>query len=243
MAGEVAKHGVYTVSNIIDGHGWDSFGKAFDDMGGITLNLLNASLVAGLLGVDAKIADRMNVGLFELNINRDGDLSSRIGMGGVDVSDFCWRAPMTGVGLLAGGTMTLISKLMGNDVLVELDNNAVSFNTGLNWNGAITFGNTIIYAVGDIERYNKNWDVPRYDGTADVPLGRHEEKHTFQYERFGIFMIPELAGSAILNGGIGAAFNAPSGRGNAFDAFMERSALERAADDYAQSFINLTPPP
>ena len=60
-------------------------GLSFDDMGGLTLNLMNAGVLAGMFGADAQIANNLNVGLFELNISRHG-LNSRFGTGGIDVS-------------------------------------------------------------------------------------------------------------------------------------------------------------
>ena len=85
LAGEVTRFGVHTAFNLGAGHGWDSFGRGFDDMGGLTLNLMNAGVLAGMFGADAQIANNLNVGLFELNISRHG-LSSRFGTGGIDVS-------------------------------------------------------------------------------------------------------------------------------------------------------------
>jgi len=41
------------------GHGWDSFGRAFDDMGGLMLNLANLSNLTHLLGMDMEIANAM----------------------------------------------------------------------------------------------------------------------------------------------------------------------------------------
>ena len=85
MGGELMRFGVHTAYNLGAGHGLDSFGRAFDDMGGLTLNLMNAGVLAGMFGADAQIANNLNVGLFELNISRHG-LNSRFGTGGIDVS-------------------------------------------------------------------------------------------------------------------------------------------------------------
>jgi hypothetical protein len=54
---------------------------------------------------------------------------------------------------------------------------------------------------------------------------KHEEAHTYQYQRYGIFMIALLLLSAIANGGL---------RTSSFHDFMEKSDFETAADDYAQ---------
>jgi hypothetical protein len=56
-------------------------------------------------------------------------------------------------------------------------------------------------------------------------VGKHEEAHTYQYQALGIFTIPAIAGSAIVNGGL---------KENGWHDFMGKSDYEKAADDYAQ---------
>jgi RHS repeat-associated protein len=145
-------------------------------------------------------------------------------------------SPMTAVGLIAGGTLNLISWLSGNDVSFEPANNAFSFNTGLMLfkGGAMTLGNVIIYAGGAIKNYHKDIPVPRYDGKKDnsnevirVNLGRHEEAHTLQYQALGIYTIPVLLGSSVIN----TVF-----RRSETKDFIGSSSLEKFADDYAESF-------
>ena len=85
LAGEALKYGTHVIYNLASGQGKDSFGNAFDDMGGLTFNLLNLSTIASLFGADDKTASGMSLGLFELQITRDG-VSSRIGTNGIDVS-------------------------------------------------------------------------------------------------------------------------------------------------------------
>ena len=165
-----------------------------------------------------------------------------------DIDGKTRAAPMTVRGLVAGGALNLISWISGNHVLFEVENNAFSFNTGLKLfgGGAMTLGNVIIYASGDIEDYNKSTDGYRYDYKRDingnlinVKLGDHEEAHTYQYQRYGDYMIPVLIGSAIINGGIKEGF-ASRARGSSFiEGFMSRSRLERDADDYAQRKIEM----
>jgi len=79
----------------MSGHGRDSFGKAFDDMGGLTLNLLNVAMIADMFGagnfthdgvlIGPSILSNMSMGLVELNISRNG-ITSRLGTGGIDIS-------------------------------------------------------------------------------------------------------------------------------------------------------------
>ncbi|MCL2806296.1 MAG: hypothetical protein FWD26_10195 [Treponema sp.] len=85
LAGEALQYGTHVIYNLASGQGKDSFGNAFDDMGGLTFNLLNLSTIASLFGADDKTASDMKLGLFELQITRDG-VSSRIGTNGIDVS-------------------------------------------------------------------------------------------------------------------------------------------------------------
>jgi hypothetical protein len=146
-----------------------------------------------------------------------------------DIVGKIWAAPMTAIGIVAGAVLTGVSIITGNGGSVSFENNAITFTTGLNLNGSITLGNTIIHAgpVMDGEPWDSQKDTDRYDGTAEVNLGKHEEAHTYQYQKLGIFTIPAIIGSAILNGGIGA------GDGS-FHDFMEQSDYEKAADDYAQ---------
>jgi RHS repeat-associated protein len=146
----------------------------------------------------------------------------------IDILGKIWALPMTIDGLIVGGVLTVIGKIAGNDVSVEIANNAITFNTGLDMGGAITLGNVIIYANVDNdtgEVWNKNSEVSRYDNPlVMVNLGQHEEAHTYQYQKYGPSTILVIIGSAIMNGGLSDIQN-----------FMGYSSFERAADDYTQS--------
>jgi hypothetical protein len=147
-----------------------------------------------------------------------------------DIAGKIWAAPMTAIGVVVGTITTGISVLTGKGGSISIENNAITFTTGLNLNGSITLGNAIIHAgpVLDGEPWDSTKDVPRYDDpNVKVNLGKHEEAHTYQYQIFGIFTIPVILGSAIIHGGIGA------GDGS-FHDFMAQSIYEKAADDYAQ---------
>jgi hypothetical protein len=142
-----------------------------------------------------------------------------------DIAGKVWAAPMTALGVVAGTILSGASVIAGRGGGISMGNNAITFTTGFNLNGSITFGNSIIHAGGDVRRWNSNSTVYRYNRAATVNLGKHEEAHTYQYQAYGIFTIALLAGSAIANGGFGA---------SSFHDFMEKSAFEHAADDYAQ---------
>jgi RHS repeat-associated protein len=112
-------------------------------------------------------------------------------------------APITAIGLVVGTITVGISILTGNGGSIKPGNNAITFTTGLNWGGSITLGNTIIHAGGSTTGWNADTTTLRYDRTANVNLGKHEEEHTYQYEKYGILMPVIWGVSAIINGGIG----------------------------------------
>jgi len=104
MTGELVKYTTYTVANWRSTEG--SFGEALlgglNDMGGLTLNLLNLSTIASMLGADKllidgveiDVASNMNLGLLELNFTNFGtsdfSVSSRFGTNGIDLSGFIY---------------------------------------------------------------------------------------------------------------------------------------------------------
>ena len=138
--------------------------------------------------------------------------------------------PWTLVGIAIGSTLYVIGKLMGKNSYVKVENNAITFTTGIKIpliGGSITLGNAIIHANGTISDWNSNTPVDRYDMSGKVSLGRHEEAHTYQYEKYGVFTPFLIIGSAMLNGGFGALF-----RGGGFFGFMGKSRFEVEADDY-----------
>ena len=135
---------------------------------------------------------------------------------------------MTAIGVLSGAVLTGISVITGHGGGISFENNAITFTTGFNLNGSITLGNSIIHAGPKID--GKTWDseagTDRDDGQpGDVVVGKHEEAHTYQYQALGIFTIPAIVGSAIVNGGL---------KENGWHGFIGKSDYEKAADDYAQ---------
>jgi hypothetical protein len=142
-----------------------------------------------------------------------------------DLAGKVWAAPMTVFGIVVGAILTGASLITGKGGRITIENNALTFTTGLNLNGSITFGNSIIHAGGDVRRWNSNSALLRYNRAAYVNLGKHEEAHTYQYQTYGIFMIALLVTSAIAHGGLKA---------SGFHDFMAKSGFEHAADDYAQ---------
>jgi len=87
---------VHSVYNLAKGYGVDTFSKGFDDMGGLTFNLLNVSTIARLLGADTETANNMSLGLFELQITTKG-AASRFGTNGIDVSGMLYDLGKWGV--------------------------------------------------------------------------------------------------------------------------------------------------
>jgi hypothetical protein len=132
---------------------------------------------------------------------------------------------MTACGVVAGALLSGASLITGKGARIAIENNAITFTTGLNLHGSITFGNAIIHAGGDLRRWNSKSILLRYNRAAYVNLGKHEEAHTYQYQTYGIFMIALLLGSAIAHGGFEA---------SSFRDFMAKSDFENVADDYAQ---------
>jgi hypothetical protein len=47
--------------------------------------------IAGEMRAGNRITDRMNIGLFELNINSEGKMSGRFGSGGIDLTGFAYN--------------------------------------------------------------------------------------------------------------------------------------------------------
>jgi RHS repeat-associated protein len=66
-----------------------------------------------------------------------------------DIGGKIIAAPVTAIGLVAGAALVGISKITGNGGSISIQNNAITFTTGLNLNGSITLGNAIIHANGD----------------------------------------------------------------------------------------------
>jgi hypothetical protein len=134
-----------------------------------------------------------------------------------------WASPMTAIGLIVGGALWAVGKLIGRGSYAKFENNALTFTTGFDFvifpffKGSITFGNVIIHAHGPVNNYNSGTSIGRYDNTnIKVNVGRHEEEHTYQYERYGIFMPIIWFISALINRSIG------------------KTAFERAADDASE---------
>jgi hypothetical protein len=112
-AGEFTKYGVHTIYNLAEGYGWnESLGKAWDDMGGLTLNIVNLEALFDVMlvgisaaaghgtagindlllewGLSAQLIGGLrnglgSIGLLEVDLSKEGFTRGRIGMGGVDV--------------------------------------------------------------------------------------------------------------------------------------------------------------
>ena len=105
-AGELARYGTYLGAEYLGGGGGDfsaAAGRAFDGMGGITINALNLGSILDLVGSISGttnaggqsglggIAQKLSgAGLLELHIGSSG-VSANLGMGGVDVGGNLYR--------------------------------------------------------------------------------------------------------------------------------------------------------
>jgi hypothetical protein len=108
-----------------------------------------------------------------------------------------WTSPNTALGLMLGGAGYLYGAATGQDVKVSIGNNAVQFEGNpLGQDGAaITLGNTISYfrsarADDTHPTYEANQPGYRRDITNTVILGKHEQEHTYQYEKLGPLFLP-----------------------------------------------------
>lgn len=104
---------------------------------------------------------------------------TKLGRTVLDVAGKAWALPWTIVGTAIGVPLTLIS---GGKITFE--NNAINFITNLNWGGAITFGNTVLYTAGG-DGPEALWLT--YDKSTKVVVGLHKEAHTYQYQLLGPF--------------------------------------------------------
>jgi hypothetical protein len=115
--GEAAKYGVYTGYNLAAGYGAESFGKAYEDMGGLTVNLASLGALvdfagsmtarnnggAQLAGSDfgirfmESLRDNLTgMGLVEMNIGL-GEVSMRLGTGGIDLGGSLYDLAKRGI--------------------------------------------------------------------------------------------------------------------------------------------------
>jgi hypothetical protein len=99
---------------------------------------------------------------------------------------------------MLGGAGYLYGAATGQDVKVSIGNNAVQFEGNpLGQDGAaITLGNTISY-FGSEAKPDAPW--PTYEANNgtwtgsindSVILGKHEQEHTYQYEKLGPLFLP-----------------------------------------------------
>ncbi|MDR0786105.1 MAG: hypothetical protein LBE74_09555 [Treponema sp.] len=132
----------------------------------------------------------------------------------LDVIGKLWALPCTIAGIIVGAILLAASR--GRGGYVRIRNNAVTFTTGLNLGGSITLGNVVVHAGGNASVWNADMIWTRYDRSAYINIGAHEEAHTYQYQKYGVLMPILWLAESILKGGIG------------------KGRLEIAADDYAE---------
>jgi hypothetical protein len=120
FAGEAAKYSVYagysmasedwSGGNVFD-HIGNALGNAYDDMGGLTINVANLGAILDFAGSvvarsnkdnqsvfgDGSILQKLSdIGLLEVNFGRDG-VSTAIGMGGIDVGGALYEQVKRGI--------------------------------------------------------------------------------------------------------------------------------------------------
>ncbi|VDB00479.1 hypothetical protein S1OALGB6SA_1561 [Olavius algarvensis spirochete endosymbiont] len=128
----------------------------------------------------------------------------------LDIIGKIWASPVTLSAALVGLILVGLSRLIYGKGKITISNNAINFITFFKLGGAITFGNTVIYAM---EGKGPEHNTVRYEGSKEN-IGMHEEAHTYQYQLLGIlFFIPYL-----LSGGM-----------------WKPSPMEHAADNYSKS--------
>lgn len=153
-----------------------------------------------------------------LDFERTSDENSSVGggvlgsilSGALDLIGKVWSLPNTVLGLVAGGVGYVAGTILGTNPGVSIGNNAIQFTNlplGASGGGALTLGNVQLY-----HNAVPTESVPRYDQTATVNLGRHEEAHTYQSQVLGPFFLPVY----FATGGIST-----------------NNPLEAAADNYA----------
>ena len=101
-----------------------------------------------------------------------------------------WTSPNTAVGLLAGFAAVPFG------AKVTLGNNAIQFENYPLGSGALTLGNTVLYATGLSPSQKSN----PYVWHPQVVLGLHEAGHTYQYEALGPLFIPIYFASGGIDG-------------------------------------------
>jgi RHS repeat-associated protein len=151
--------------------------------------------------------------------NNSSQKGSKLSEGMKDFLGKIWASPVTIAGFLFGLVSVGISRLAGKGGYIKIENNAITFTTGLKFGrngGSVTLGNTIIHAGGDIGEWNSETITSRYDNNGMVNLGKHEEKHTYQYQESSIFFFADWLPSALSRGGIAS------------------SHLEKEADNYSE---------
>jgi|GEM_PF-4240133 len=136
-----------------------------------------------------------------------------------DILGKIWASPFTVLGSLIGLILVGVDRIFNKSGKITISNNAINFITSFDLGGAITLGNSVIYAGG--EHFGPWTMLQRYDGAVygkgnpiEIDIGMHEEAHTYQYQLFGIF----FSFVYLLSGGM-----------------WKPSWLEHVADNYSES--------
>jgi hypothetical protein len=161
-------------------------------------------IVSGVVGTAAGIVTLGQSGTLSSGLSNIANGVGGVAMGGLDLAGKAWTLPNTAVGLVVGVASMPFGAKIG------IGNNAIQFtNMPVGPGGALTLGNVQLYTG------MKPSDLQSgYDGQGpSVPVGSHEEGHTYQYQVLGPAFLPVY----FMSGGIS---------GN--------NPLEKAADNYSR---------
>jgi hypothetical protein len=120
-----------------------------------------------------------------------------------DILGKIWAAPNTLLGVIVGLIDVGIGELIGNDTDIIFANNAITFLGGGLGRGAVTLGNSIIYAHDATpgsapQPYGNAEDVAKF-ANIKMKLGDHEEAHTYQYQTWGPLFLPAYFANVVVS--------------------------------------------
>jgi hypothetical protein len=99
-----------------------------------------------------------------------------------------WALPITLIGLVMSMYYLFNCRINKRRYKISFENNALTFTVETNSPAlSITFGNVILHTSGNINTWNSQTTLTSYCGNYSINLGKHEEMHTYQMEKGGIF--------------------------------------------------------
>jgi hypothetical protein len=147
-----------------------------------------------------------------------------------DIYGKVWASPNTALSATWGLIGVTAGAVMGKDVAITFDHNAIQFEGNPLVNRAFTLGNAINYpTVGD--GYGGPEDELRRSYTPNyyfyrATVGDHEERHTYQVEKLGPLFLPAY----VIRGAIGnyqagqSIFSMPNSENNPYEIEADNGA-------------------